>query len=85
MRGVVAGFNMGSGHAIIEVAAPKALVGDNLQQTAELFKTHHVRLVTIKRKEALPFSKLFSSADAEVRRRKLRGVDLTEPFPPTMW
>ncbi len=80
MRGVVDGFDMGSGHAIIEAAAPKALIGKNLLQTAELFKTHDVRLVTIKRKEPLPFSKLLMGSDSEVRRRTLGVVGLDEPF-----
>lgn len=80
MRGVVDGFDMGGGHAIIEAAAPKALIGKNLLQTAELFKAHHVRLVTIKRKEASAFSKLIPGLDAEVRRRTLGVVELTEPF-----
>ena len=80
MRGVVDGFDMGSGHAIIEAAAPKALIGKNLLQTAELFKAHQVRLVTIKRKEPLPFSKLLTGADSEVRRRTLGVVGLDEPF-----
>ena len=80
MRGVVDGFDMGSGHAIIEAAAPKGLIGKNLLQTAELFKTHHVRLVTIKRKEPIPFSKLLPGSDTEVRRRTLGVVELTELF-----
>jgi trk system potassium uptake protein TrkA len=80
MRGVVDGFDMGSGHAIIEAAAPKALIGKNLLQTAALFKTHHVRLVTIKRKEPIAFSKLLLGSDTEVRRRTLGVVDLNELF-----
>ncbi len=80
MRGVVDGFDMGSGHAIIEAAVPDALVGKNLTQTAELFKKHAVRLVTIKRREHRPLDKLINTAAGEVRRRTLGVVGLDEVF-----
>jgi len=80
MRGVVEGFDMGSGHAIIEAAVPKALIGKNLVQTGELFKQHNVRLVTIKRKEPLSFGKLLTGSDSEIRRRTLGVISLNEPF-----
>lgn len=80
MRGVVDGFDMGSGHAIIEATVPDALVGKNLTQTAALFKDHAVRLVTIKRKEHRPLDKLINTASGEVRRRTLGVVGLEEIF-----
>lgn len=80
MRGVVDGFDMGSGHAIIEAVVPAGLVGKNLQQTAESFKNNEVRLVTIKRKEHRPLEKLLSGQDAEIRRRTLGVVPLDEIF-----
>lgn len=80
MRGVVDGFDMGSGHAIIEATVPAALVGKNLTQTAEIFKTHDVRLVTIKRREHRPLEKLIGTSKDEVRRRTLGVVGLEEIF-----
>lgn len=80
MRGVVDGFDMGSGHAIIEAAVPKALIGKNLAQTGELFKEHNVRLVTLKRKEPLTLGKLLTGSDSEQRRRTLGVIGLNEPF-----
>ncbi|MFA6961842.1 MAG: TrkA family potassium uptake protein [Opitutaceae bacterium] len=82
MRGVVDGFDMGSGHAIIEAGVPSALVGKNLTQTSDIFKAHDVRLVTIKRKEPRAFDKLLNGADSEVRRRTLGVIGLAEPFAP---
>ncbi len=80
MRGVVDGFDMGSGHAIIEATVPTGLVGKNLKETAELFKENAVRLVTIKRKEHRPLEKLLSGPDAEIRRRTLGVISLEETF-----
>ena len=80
MRGVVDGFDMGSGHAIIEADVPTSLVGRNLSQTAEHFKKHDVRLVTIKRKEPRPFEKLFKAGDTEINRRTLGVISLGETF-----
>jgi trk system potassium uptake protein TrkA len=80
MRGVVDGFDMGSGYAIIEATVPSDLVGKNLTQTAHLFKANDVRLVTIKRKEPIPFGQLLSGMDGEVRRRTLGVIGLDQPF-----
>src|SRR5690606_8772143 len=80
MRGVVDGFDMGSGHAIIEATAPAGLVGKSLAKTAQTFKTHGVHLVTIKRREHRPLEKLLNGADAEIHRRTLGVVGLDEPF-----
>ncbi|MFH1499565.1 MAG: TrkA family potassium uptake protein [Verrucomicrobiota bacterium] len=80
MRGVVDGFDMGSGHAIIEAKVPVALVGKTLTQTAELFKEHDVRLVTIKRLEHRPLEKLLNVGTGEIRRRTLGVVGLDEIF-----
>lgn len=80
MRGVVDGFDMGSGHAIIEARVPAGLVGKNLSQTAEYFKSHHVRLVTIKRREHRPLEKLLKNHDDETRRRTLGVINLEETF-----
>lgn len=80
MRGVVDGFDMGSGHAIIEATVPAALVGKTLTQTAELFKEHDVRLVTIKRREHRPLDKLLNTNNGEVRRKTLGVVGLQEVF-----
>jgi trk system potassium uptake protein TrkA len=80
MRGVVDGFDMGGGHAIIEADVPTALVGRNLSQTADHFKKHDVRLVTIKRKEPRPFETLLKGGDTDVHRRTLGVVHLGETF-----
>ncbi|MBC8039043.1 MAG: TrkA family potassium uptake protein [Opitutaceae bacterium] len=80
MRGVVDGFDMGSGHAIIEADVPDALVGRNLSQTADHFKKHDVRLVTINRKEPRPFETLLKIDDAQVHRRTLGVINLGETF-----
>ena len=80
MRGVVDGFDMGSGHAIIEAAVPAGLIGKTLSQTAGQFKDNDVRLVTIKRRELRPFEKLLSDNNAEIYRRTLGVVGLEEPF-----
>lgn len=80
MRGVVDGFDMGDGHAIIEAAVPAGLAGKDLAKTAELFKEHGIRLVTIKRLDRRPLGKLFRGADEETPRRTLGVVGLGEPF-----
>lgn len=80
MRGVVDGFDMGSGHAIIEADVPAGLLGKNLTQSAETFKKHEVRLVTIKRKDERSLGTLFKTGDTEVRRRTLGVVGLEEAF-----
>jgi trk system potassium uptake protein TrkA len=80
MRGVVDGFDMGSGHAIIEADVPTSLVGRNLSQTAAHFKKHDVRLVTIKRKNDRPIGTFFKGGDVEVNHRTLGVIDLGETF-----
>lgn len=80
MRGVVDGFDMGSGHAIIEAAAPARLVGKNLTQSAENFKTQDVRLVTIKRRDTRPLENLLHGVSDEIRRKTLGVISLTETF-----
>jgi trk system potassium uptake protein len=80
MRGVMDGFDMGSGHAIIEATVPAGLIGKNLTRTAEQFKAHDVRLVTIKRRDRRPFGKLLKGTETEVIRRTLGVVGLDETF-----
>lgn len=80
MRGVVDGFDMGDGHAIIEADIPATLVGRDLSGTAELFRKHDVRLVTIKRIDSRPLEKLLNAGATDVRRRTLGVVSVQEKF-----
>lgn len=81
MRGAREGIDMGSGHAMIDALVPDALVGETITTRAELFREHHVRLVTIKRPEKALLGGLFSSdPDAPLSYRTLGTPDLTDPF-----
>ncbi|MBL9206080.1 MAG: TrkA family potassium uptake protein [Opitutaceae bacterium] len=80
MRGVVNGFDMGSGHAIIEARAPAHLVGKNLSGTSSLFRDAGVRLITIKRVERSALAGFLSPNQGEERRVTLGVVELSEPF-----
>jgi hypothetical protein len=59
---------------------PTGLVGRNLSQTAEHFKKHDVRLVTIKRKNDRPIGTFFKGGDIEIHHRTLGVIDLGETF-----
>lgn len=80
MRGVVEGFDLGDGHALIETVVPRKLIGKNLKNTASLFKDADVRLVTIKRVDRRLLGKLLNAEDAKPVRRTLGVVPLEEPF-----
>lgn len=81
MRGAVDGIDLGCGHALVEAAVPAALVGQTIQTRAELFRRHHVRLVTIKRPEKKLLSGLLPLADDEpVAYRTLGLPALDDPF-----
>ncbi len=81
MRGAVEGIDLGSGHALIDAAVPPGLVGQTITSRAELFREHHVRLVTIKRPEKpLLGGLLKSDPDAPVAYRTLGTPALDDPF-----
>lgn len=80
MRGVVDGFDLGDGHAIIEASVPGSLVGLDLSRTAEAFRRAGVRLVTIKRPESGLLTRVISAGDGRTPRRTLGVVALDEPF-----
>lgn len=82
MRGVVNGFDMGSGHAIIEARVPKRLAGKNLAATSNEFRQAGVRLITIKRVERSTLAGFLAPATGEERRTTLGVVELNEPFRP---
>jgi trk system potassium uptake protein TrkA len=81
MRGVVEGFDVGDGHAIIEAIAPAGLIGRTLANAAELFKRAGVRLVTIKRPEREKLlGKVIGNDGEPLPRRTLGVVALEERF-----
>lgn len=81
MRGALEGIDMGSGHAMVEVATPPALEGRSIATTTELFRRHQVRLITIKRPERnLLGGLLKADPDALQPTRTLGNPGLDEPF-----
>lgn len=49
INGVVAGYDLGDKHVIIEVAVPAGLVGKTLEQMSLVFRKYSILLVTVKR------------------------------------
>lgn len=81
MRGAVEGIDMGSGHAIIDAAVPRSLIGQTITTRAKLFQEYKVRLVTIKRPDkAFLGGLLKSDPDAPVNYRTLGTPALDEAF-----
>ncbi len=81
MRGALEGIDMGSGHAMIEIATPPALAGRTIATTTELFRKHQVRLITIKRPERNLLGGLLKpDPDAPQPTRTLGNPGLDEPF-----
>ncbi len=62
MRGVVDGYDLGDGHVVIEVAAPRGLVGKTLQEASDKFREYRILLVTVKRLNSTVFGKELEKA-----------------------
>jgi trk system potassium uptake protein len=81
LRGAVDGIDLGSGHALVEVAVPASLIGQSISARADLFRTHQVRVVTLKRPEKRLLGGLFGDdPDAPLAYRTLGIPDLDEIF-----
>lgn len=81
MRGALDGIDLGSGHALIEVAVPAPLVGQSISSRSARFREHQVRLVTVKRPEKALFGGLLKiDPDAPVAYRTLGTPGLDDPF-----
>jgi len=65
INGVVAGYDLGDKHVIIEVAVPAGLVGKTLEQTSLAFRKYSILLVTVKRLEKHNFLGKVLSAESE--------------------
>ncbi len=81
LRGAVDGIDLGSGHALVEVAIPKNLIGGSIKREAELFRKHDIRLVTIKRPDRGPLNTLLAAATrGEIPVRTLGTVGVDDIF-----
>lgn len=80
MRGVVNGFDLGSGHSIIEARVPPSLAGKSISASGDAFKATGVRLVTIKRLERPRLGVVLRTQAAEEQRRTLGVIGLDETF-----
>lgn len=80
MRGVLDGFDMGNNHTIIEATVPSKLVGKSLTESADVFKTAGVRIVTIKRIDKGILNNLIKTPDQPEKRRTLGVVTMDEVF-----
>jgi trk system potassium uptake protein TrkA len=80
LRGVVNGFDLGSGHALIEVGVPPSMVGKTLADTADAFREADVRVVTVKRLDRGLLSGLGRARTAAEERTTLGVVPLDQRF-----
>jgi trk system potassium uptake protein len=81
LRGAVDGIDLGSGHALVEVAVPPPLIGQSISARADLFREHQVRVVTLKRPEKRLLAGLLGDdPDAPLAYRTLGIPDLDEVF-----
>ncbi len=81
LRGVLNGIDLGSGYALVEVKVPESFVGPDSNWRRELFASHAVRLVTVKRPER-GFLKTLLGADPmpEAPLRTLGDVAISDPL-----
>lgn len=83
MRGALDGIDLGSGHAMVEIATPPALAGQSIAKKADLFRRHDVRLITIKRPERNLLGNLLKpDPEAPQATRTIGTPGLDEPFLP---
>jgi trk system potassium uptake protein TrkA len=80
LHGVVDGFDLGSGHALIEVDVPPGLVGKTLAQVADTFKEARVRVVTVKRLGRGLLGALNRARPASEERTTLGVITLEDRF-----
>jgi trk system potassium uptake protein len=79
LRGAVNGIDLGSGHALVEVAIPPRLVGQTITSRLDLFKKHNIRLVTIKRPDDTLLGKVLRGG-AKESLRTLGTIAIDQPF-----
>lgn len=78
LQGVVNGVDLGSGYAIVEAAAPAALLRLDGASRQALFTKHQVWMITVKRPERNLITKLLESDPAPLR--TLGHVHPTDPL-----